>query len=176
MLERLPAGGSCAQIGTWRGDFAALILEHRKPEKLYLIDPWAQGREPDPQGPGAGEGKPEHQAVEDLFQSVLGRFELQIDDGRVVVMRQRPTDAALTFAPDSLDWVHIAGEQSYDGVVADLNAYFAVVKPGGYLAGEHYGEGASAFGEGVRQAVEQFLPRCSGFELIGTQFLLRKPE
>ena len=32
--------GAVAEIGVWRGDFAAVLLEKLEPSALYLIDPW----------------------------------------------------------------------------------------------------------------------------------------
>ena len=47
MLEALAAEGVCAEIGTWKGDFAAVILERRRPRRLYLVDPWEHRDEGD---------------------------------------------------------------------------------------------------------------------------------
>ena len=176
MLAALAAGAHCAEIGTWRGDFAAVILADRKPEKLFLVDPWEYRTEETYEQASYG-GKMEggQQALEDMYQSVVGRFETEIETGQVLVMRQRSTDAAATFAPESLDWVYIDGDHSYEGVKADLNAYFATVKPGGILAGDDYGHQGSWFEDGVKRAVDEFAVRCEDLQVIGTQFLLRKP-
>jgi hypothetical protein len=177
MLSMLPAGGACAEIGTWRGDFAAVILADRQPSSLFLVDPWEYRTEEDYEQASYG-GKMDggQQALDAMHQSVVERFASEISGGQVTVLRQRSTDAARTFAPASLDWVYIDGDHSYEGVSADLEAYFAAVKPGGLMAGDDYGHEGSWFEDGVKRAVDEFAGRRgAGLELIGTQFVLRKP-
>jgi hypothetical protein len=176
MLNTLPEHAVCAEIGTWRGDFAAVILEHREPELLYLVDPW----EHRPEGEYAhasygGRMEGGQQALESMHQGVLQRFGPEIARGQVQVLRRRSTSAAAGFADESLDWVYIDGDHSYEGVKADLEAYFRTVKSGGALAGDDYGHVGSWFGDGVTRAVDEFAARCAGLEIIGTQFVLKKP-
>ncbi|MHB8531974.1 MAG: class I SAM-dependent methyltransferase [Solirubrobacteraceae bacterium] len=175
MLLALPERAVCAEIGTWKGDFAAVILEHRRPEKLYLVDPWehrAEGDYADASYGGRLEGG--QQALDAMHDSVASRFAAGVASGQVEIVRRRSTDAAATMPDESLDWVYIDGDHSYEGVKGDLEAYFRTVKPGGVLAGDDYGHVGSWFGDGVKRAVEEFAPRCAGLEVIGTQFLLRK--
>lgn len=40
LLEKMPTGGVCAEIGLWEEDLCARILKVRKPRELDLIDPW----------------------------------------------------------------------------------------------------------------------------------------
>ena len=82
---------------------------------------------------------------------------------------------AASFPDESLDWVYIDADHAYEGVKRDLEAYFRVVKPGGFIAGDDYGHVDRWFGDGVRQAVDEFAGRCAELTVIGTQFLLRKP-
>ena len=176
MLAMLPAEGACAELGTWRGDFAAVILANRRPQRLFLVDPWEHRTDAAYEQASYG-GKMEggQQALEEMYESVMARFAGEISAGRVTVLRSRSTDAAATFAPESLDWVYIDGDHSYEGVSADLEAYFGAVKPGGLLAGDDYGHEGSWFEDGVKRAVDEFAGRCAGLEVIGTQFVLRKP-
>lgn len=41
VLKGLPRGAVGAEIGVWRGDFSARILETGQPRLLHLVDPWA---------------------------------------------------------------------------------------------------------------------------------------
>jgi hypothetical protein len=175
MLDALTAGGACAEIGTWKGDFAAVILEHRRPSRLYLVDPWEHREEGDYEGASYG-GRMEggQAALDEMHRSVAARFAEEVEAGRVEILRRRSVDAAGAIADESLDWVYIDGDHSYAGVKADLEAWFRTVKPGGAMAGDDYGHTGSWFGDGVKRAVDEFAPRCAGLEVIGTQFLLRK--
>lgn len=175
MLSALLERGVCAEIGTWKGDFAAVILEHRRPQRLYLVDPWEHRAEGDyAEASYGGRMEGGQQALDAMHESVASRFAAEIASGQVEIVRRRSTDAAATLADESLDWVYIDGDHSYDGVKRDLDAYFGKVKPGGLLAGDDYGHEGSWFGDGVKRAVDEFAPRCAALEVIGTQFLLRK--
>ena len=176
MLVALPEQAACAEIGTWRGDFAAVILQSRKPSCLYLVDPWEHRSEGEyEQASYGGRMEGGQQALESMYESVLGRFRSEIEEGRVKVLRRRSTDAAATFADGSLDWVYIDGDHSYEGVKADLEAYYRTVKSGGLMAGDDYGHVGSWFEDGVTRAVDEFAARGAGLQVIGTQFVLKKP-
>jgi hypothetical protein len=159
------------EIGVLEGTFAFNVLLQRDPSKLYLIDPWEYGlqadQEPDP--------TPEKQAGKDEQFERTRRFFARFRN--VEILRMRSQDAAALFADDSLDYVYIDGEHSYEGVMRDLVHYFPKVKVGGYLIGDDYGW------EGVGPAVDAFVA-LHGAELspvidpytekAGGQFVLRK--
>ena len=175
MLALLPAEGACAEIGTWRGGFAAVILADRRPRRLYLVDPWEhRGEEAYEKASYGGRMEGGQQALDAMHEEVLARFRDEIAEGRVTVVRRRSLQAAAEIEDGSLDWVYIDGDHSYEGVSADLAAWFPKVRAGGFLAGDDYGEEGSWFGAGVTRAVDEFRERCAGLEVIGTQFVLRK--
>jgi hypothetical protein len=174
LLSRLPRDAECAEIGTWRGDFAQAILRSRRPRILHLIDPWQYRDEDEYKGAMFGGRTQEGQRDMDaIYQSVLDRFHPRIERGQVDVRRSRSVEAASAFADDALDWVYIDGDHTYEAVKADLEAYYRTVKPGGYLAGDDYGL-AGWWGDGVTRAVDEFAANAQ-LTIIGTQFLLQKP-
>jgi SAM-dependent methyltransferase len=176
LLAMLPQEGVCAEVGTWRGDFAAVILRSRRPRELYLIDPWEYRTEAEYEHASyGGHSEDGQQTMDAMHASVVDRFRAEIDDGRVLLRRARSGDAAASFPDESLDWVYIDADHAYEGVKRDLDAYFRVVKPGGFIAGDDYGHVDRWFGDGVTRAVDEFAARCSELTVIGTQFLLRKP-
>jgi Methyltransferase domain len=175
MLAMLPAEGVCAEVGTWRGDFAAVILRERNPRRLFLVDPWEhRGEWAYEQASYGGRMDGGQRALDEMHAGVLERFAAEIEEQRVTVLRQRSTDAAAGLADESLDWVYIDGDHSYEGVRDDLEAFHRTVKPGGLIAGDDYGHVGSWFEDGVTRAVDEFKSRCAGLEVIGTQFVLRK--
>ena len=177
LLTLLPKDAVCAEVGSWRGDFAAAILGASKPRQLYLIDAWEYRAEEEYEQANYGGHSAEagQEGMDAIHQSVVDRFRAEIQSGRVLIRRARSVEAAASLSDESLDWVYIDADHSYEGVKRDLEAYFRVVKPGGFLAGDDYAQPDKWFGQGVTQAVDEFADRCAELSVIGTQFLLRKP-
>jgi SAM-dependent methyltransferase len=176
LLAMFPKGGVGAEVGSWKGDFASQLLTVTRPRQLYLIDPW-EHREEDAYehalfGGEAGDG---HAKMEAVYRGVLDRFGAEIEHGQVFVRRSRSGEAAADLADDSLDWVYIDGDHTYDAVKADLEAYHRVVRPGGLLAGDDYGL-PGWWESGVTRAVDEFTAsgRCDGPTIIGSQFIFTK--
>lgn len=40
LLTALPPGSVGAEIGVWKGNLSAILLEQLRPKRLHLIDPW----------------------------------------------------------------------------------------------------------------------------------------
>ena len=112
--------------------------------------------------------------VDATYDSVLARFSKRIDAGQVIIKRQRSADAAQAFGDHELDWVYIDGDHRYQGVKADLENFARAVKPGGFIAGDDYGQ-QGWWGDGVTQAVDEFaaLDRCESLLIRGSQFLIK---
>jgi Methyltransferase domain len=176
LLSLLPSGGVCVEVGTWRGDFAAAILRASNPTRLCLVDSWEHRSEEKYEQTCYGGAAATGQAGMDaIYESVINRFQAEIDSGKVLIRRARSEDAAASFDVESLDWVYIDADHSYEGVKRDLNAYFPLVKPGGILAGDDYGQKGTWYGLGVAEAVDEFAERGYALTVIGTQYLLKKP-
>ena len=177
LLERLPKGAVCAEIGVWKGDFSARILEVVRPTRLHLVDPWQavadERYEAAQYGGKLEEGQDEMDAI---YAGVLERFAKERGQGIVEVHRATSTEAVERFADGELDFVYIDGNHRYEFVKADLEAYAPKVRPGGLLAGDDYGvEGW--WEDGVTRAVDEFVASGAAevVSLEERQFLLRVP-
>jgi predicted O-methyltransferase YrrM len=159
VASKLPKNGVGAEIGVFRGDFSAQLLKLARPERIHLIDPW-QNKLSD------GDA---------LHDGVCRRFAGEIQRGTVVVHRAPSAEVATTLEP--LDWVYVDGNHSYENVSADLTGYFSLLKPGGIIAGDDYGVDGCSWGDGVRQAVDEFV-RLHGLQaaIVGQQFIIEKPS
>jgi SAM-dependent methyltransferase len=168
-LAALPKGGSGAEIGTWRGDFAASILFWSRPTQLFLVDSWRFF----PQARHAMFGIADQAEMDQIHEGVRDRFS---DDGRVIVLRKRSLEAAERWDGETLDWVYLDADHTYESVAADLKAWWRALRPGGILAGDDYGF-PGWWADGVTQAVDEFAAaRQLGLTVMGSQFLLRKPD
>jgi hypothetical protein len=150
LLERLPAGGVCAEIGVDQGDFTAEIFAISQPSRLHLIDMWGTRR-----------------YSQRKFERVTSRFDTRIADGSVVVHRQSSLDAAAEFDDNVFDWVYVDTTHAYELTAAELRAYAPKVKPGGFIAGHDYAMGnwSKVLRYGVIEAVHEFCVECE-WELV----------
>jgi hypothetical protein len=99
----LPKGGVVAEVGTWRGHFAEVILRDAAPRELHLID----------------------RTFEDFDDAP---FRAAIESGRVR-LHELDSVAALASFPDGyFDWIDIDADHRYSAVRADAWTAKAKVK------------------------------------------------
>jgi SAM-dependent methyltransferase len=132
MLRRLPPGGRVCELGTFRGDFARLILDIVAPDELHLVDV----------------------TFEACRRDVL--------DHPAVHRHESMTTAFLAqSAAADFDWIYVDADHSYAAVAADIAAAERRVKPGGLLVFNDFARivrpGFGVFG--VHQAVMEFAAR-----------------
>lgn len=173
LLQQLPVGGVCAEIGVWKGDFSAKILDVATPTTLHLIDPWRfEAGDAYREALYGGRLEVGQTEMDSIFSHVVERFATEIQEGTVVIHRGASADVVSEFEDGTLDWVYIDGNHLYEFVRLDLELWSKKVKPGGLLAGDDYREGAWWNG-GVKRAVDEFSAR-HGYEpmLFGRVFIL----
>jgi len=155
VAERIPQGSVGVEIGVWRGDSSALFLE--RAGYLHLVDPWA----PEPytnmhdylaryQHIVRGSTVADFRAYyAGIYADVCARFK-----GKPVsIHRCISSEFFATFA-EHVDWVYIDGSHEYSDVLADLKGAAKIVKPGGWIYGDDYGNK-----DGVIQAVDEYAPQ-----------------
>lgn len=174
LLEQMPSGGVCAEIGVWRGDFSHWILEITQPRALHLIDPWAYSHAERDQDTWHGGGAVGGQAELDrIHDHVIERFAAEIARGVVTVHRLPSHQAAPEFPDGYFDWIYVDGDHFYDAVSLDLALWERTVRPGGTIAGDDYRE-SPVYGTDVIRAVDEFGARRGlTVESWGRQFLVR---
>jgi len=172
----MPKGGVCAEIGVWKGSFSKQILRVTKPAELHLIDPWKF--ETDEQYDDAfygGKLRLNQHGMDQIYESVLGRFQTEIDTGIVRVHRQSSSEASTNFPDRYFDWVYIDGNHLYEYVKKDLSAYLPKVKVGGFITGDDYALEGWWEG-GVKKAVDEFATSdiVTVQATLGNQFIVRR--
>lgn len=144
---RAPVG---AEIGVFSGEMSKRLLS-REDVTLYMVDAWA------PYSDRSGENdyhatmpQEEH---EDIYQAAMNGVRFAGD--RAKVMRDWSQDAAQKVPDQSLDFVFIDAEHSYEGCRDDIKAWAPKVKVGGWLMGHDYNN--PEFPKwGVERAVQEF--------------------
>jgi predicted O-methyltransferase YrrM len=164
LLAHLPRGGTCVEIGVFKGEFSAAILRLNQPRRLFLIDTWS----PDAIDLANFD-------ADSICASVRDRFADAIRAGTVTVIREPSATAAARFSDTSLDWIYIDGDHRYDAVRQDLELYFPKLRIGGYIVCDDY-HYAGNFGDGVTRAVDEFMARrmCRKVFKRRSQFVMRK--
>lgn len=160
--------GVAAEIGVATGFFSEHMLKWLKPKKLHLIDPWRYQELPhyemDANNTSDEEGDRRH-------TSVLVKFDEPIRAGIVQVHRALSTDIVDSFPDDYFDFIHIDGNHTYSGCLADLHAFDRKVKQTGLITGHDYQTIpiAKAHHNGVIQAVHNFIIE-TGYTFLALTF------
>jgi hypothetical protein len=152
--------GDGVEVGVFGGIFSEIILSSWKGRKLFSIDAWADL--PDYDDSLFMSNKPVKRSTEYSpqdwnqvmaeCQKLLARF-----GARSEIIRDRSPEAAGHFADASLDFIYIDANHSYNGVLADLRAWYPKLKPGGLFSGhDYFNGGRRATQYGVKQAVDEF--------------------
>ena len=179
ICERFPKDGIGAEIGVFYGQFSKIILEVAKPELLYLVDPWLKD---DPWGDRTPKQMNEiaHEVLDKFAINPIAKivrsksdefFELM--EGIIKIRNKKPNWM--------FDFIYIDGSHEYQDVLSDLEGAWKIVKPGGIIAGDDYGENILVWGDTIKRAVDDFCWKKSITpEIIdvpgenGKQFLIRR--
>jgi hypothetical protein len=140
LLSVLPSDAVAAEIGVAEGNFSEEILRRANPRKLFLIDAWEGER----YGP--------------RMKKVTDRFATEIKN-QVVHLRQGLSfDEIPKLDDESLDWVYIDTDHSYDTTLKELRLVRSKLKNSGFIAGHDFSMASGNTGRmyGVIFACHQF--------------------
>lgn len=171
-LDFIAPDGVCVEIGVWKGDFSEIISQENI-NSLHLVDPWKSITDI----PARWHAAPQEE-MDSIYESVVAKF---LGNEKITIHRKFSTEAATDFENQSVDWVYIDGNHSYEFVKADLEIWWPKLKAGGAICGDDYQEGRFQVEEldfGVVKAVDEFRANYSGeidfFRLFKDQFVLVK--
>lgn len=133
-----------AEIGVWKGKFAAVLCHANPRLKLICVDPWSV----QPDYLSAWNTK------ENMDYSYMkARKKLAAYDIRFI--RKTSVDAAKEIPDGSLDFVYIDGNHRYENVAQDILAWVPKVRTGGVVSGHDYLTEPKNH-TGVEQAVKDY--------------------
>jgi hypothetical protein len=148
--------GNGAEIGVFQGEFSAHILRNWQGKKLYLIDSWRHHENQIDVLNYTTEGQKEN-----LIKTFRQIYPFR---DKVALFRELSVEAAKIFPDNFFDFVFLDAQHDYDGVLADLYAWYSKVRLGGIFIGHDFMDGtwllspndkrATMFG--VKSAVETF--------------------
>ena len=134
------------EVGVNEGEHSIKILNYLNIEKLYLIDPWKEYVD-------ARTGKVtlgNQNIMDKRYNKVKNLFSKY---SNIELLRETSKEASGHFKNNSLDFVYIDGDHSYENVKLDLNLWYPKLKLYGVLGGDDYGH---ISGRGVVKAVNEF--------------------
>jgi len=113
-----------AEIGVYYGDNALDYLGSLDIKKIYLIDPYMI------------HPKYNEQIMKESEKEARAKLDVYKD--KIEWVRIKSAEAASLFDDESLDFVYIDGDHSYEFVRDDITLYYPKVKKGGLLSGHDY--------------------------------------
>lgn len=133
------------ELGVAAGRHSEYILSNTKVEKLWSIDRWqhVEGYDDPMNLP-----QKEH---DELYQYVCKKLEKFGE--RCIVVRSDTTSASEKFENESLDFVYVDADHSYEGCKRDLLAWLPKIKKGGFITGHDLNW------ESVFKAISEVLPQ-----------------
>ena len=170
-----------AEIGVYKGNLSRHLLRCCSNLKLYMVDRW---KAPDPDSDYAKSGDAASQKSNYNMRGFqkLAKKRTSFADERRWFMRGESVEIAEEFGEGQLDFVFIDADHTYEGVLADLTAWYPKVRPGGLICGHDIDNPLGKVGAeepwGVRGAVMDFMKdTCPLIELevgAGCTFFFRK--
>lgn len=132
-----------AEIGIGWGTHASFYLSELDIDFVFLIDPYVAYKD--------------ERIMRKL--EIIRKFEKKAHerlDGykhKIKWIKEKSADAAILIADNSLDFVYIDANHTYESVAEDISLYYPKVKKGGLLSGHDYDYGS------VKKAVDEFVNR-----------------
>ena len=115
----------CAEIGSWLGDNAIdMLMNWSDISKLYLVDSF--------------EVCPDFRDAE-VQQSNKEKFLTRLGtEQKASIILERSVDASKRFDNESLDFIYIDANHTYDAIKQDIDVWTPKIKKGGIIGGHDY--------------------------------------
>ncbi len=152
------------EVGSFEGSYAQLIHSSFPYASITLVDMWETNGNDFYYSVRPG-------MVENAFQIASKRFESY---SNVRLLKGKSLEASSFFENESINFIYIDADHSYEGCLQDLNAWYPKVKAGGVIAGHDWDcePGLLEYSRfGVEKAVRQFFhKRLDDIELTSESF------
>lgn len=154
---------TAAEIGVWQGQTSMQLLKQRPDLRLYMVDRW---KAPSPEDSFYGTDKlsryPQSVYDEALSKAVSAVRSVDPKAERHRILHLPSEEAAELIPDQSLDFIFIDGDHSYDGCFRDLTLWVPKVKIGGIVSGHDYGRPEKGQ---VKEAVHDFFGDLKSIKL-----------
>lgn len=128
-LNKLNLTTKGVELGSFKGEFAKTILSGWK-GKLFMVDVWR------PMSDEEYDDISNHKNHIDAYSIAMDN--IKGFETRGFMLRMDGSEASKLFADESLDFVYIDANHTYEAVKEDLNNWYRKVKSGGLIMGHDY--------------------------------------
>lgn len=115
-----------AEIGVYQGEYSEVLCKANPKAKLYSIDPW----------------KPHNEYTaflkEETFKNAYQVAKKRLSKYNCEMIKKKSLDAVEDFKDESLDFVYIDGDHSFEACTNDISRWTKKVRMGGIVAGHDY--------------------------------------
>jgi len=139
ILKRLPKNVKLkgAEIGVLNGNTAGRLLRQRPYLIHFMVDPWAvPGRDTSYWKSADANSRKARREHEAAYQQTLRVTKFA--GKRARIMRMTSEQASLQVADNSLNFVFIDGDHSYEGTKLDIELWLPKIKKGGWIGGHDF--------------------------------------
>jgi hypothetical protein len=173
IAQRLPGGGTWAEIGVADGHNAEGVLFRRPDSKAILVDRWSVATEGYKKS-----GDAAARLKKDQWEKVYQRAVRVAERHGAEVIRSDSESAAALVPNKSLDLVYIDAEHTEAAVRRDIIAWLPKVKMGGWIGGHDYNHLMERKKRlwGVKAAVDGFFGTAVERGVEGTWFFRLAPK
>lgn len=157
--KRIPKGSVGVELGVWKGESSVKFL--KRASYLHLVDAWAVSAydgsdEFDYRGGyfkrysrivGSTNPKDFQKYYERIYESVKEKMR-----NKPVTIHRCTTDQFFANFHEKVDWVYVDALHNFEGCLSDLRNSLKIIRPGGSIFGDDYGNK-----KGVIKAVDMFI-------------------
>lgn len=115
------------EIGSYQGESTTIFSQHFTDSKIFAVDTWSHNYEMDL-------NTNNHIDVENNFNSIILNYP------NIIKIKMSSENFSNIIADNSIDFVYIDGDHSYEGVSTDIIKWKNKIKKGGYIGGHDYVE------------------------------------
>lgn len=157
--KRIPEGSVGVELGVWKGKSSEIFIQ--RAAHLHLVDPWSVTAYEDSDEFGDYEGylsrysklvgSKDPADFQKFYNKIANSVALKFKDCPVTIHRCTTDDFFDKFN-EKVDWVYIDALHNFEGCLSDLRKSRNIIKPGGAIFGDDYGNKP-----GVVKAVDVFI-------------------
>ena len=151
-----------AEVGVCYGYYSEVLFQNIPGLKLYAIDSWDMYE------------KYRDFKTAETYIKVYSDAKEKLAPYNCELIKKLSMDAVTDFADESLDFVYLDGNHSYDFVKDDIREWAKKVRKGGIVAGHDYYI-TRAGNHGVINAVDEYV-KAHGYELNSTSWDHENPK